>query len=288
MKYHASLIHCHAVIPTILCRIAIGGKRIPLVNTGHGWPESRLFKVVNILKMTTDYQIAISTHLQKEFIRLGFPKEKVSVIYNSINPSDFNGRAVDNVRQQLGANSSQILLGIVSRISEKRKGHSILFQALKQLITEFPNIRLAVIGDGSLKTELEKVVQNLELTDYVRFTGNRRDIPEIIASLDIVILPSLWEGLPVVLLEAMAAAKPVVATAVNGTIEVVQDGKTGILVSPNDSASLANGIRELLIDKNKAKSMGLAGRLFVKENFSSKEMVKKINSLYIKLLEQDT
>jgi glycosyltransferase involved in cell wall biosynthesis len=224
--------------------------------------------------------------MQKEFISFGFPKEKISVIYNSINLSDFKGQAIDNVRQQLGANSSQILLGIVSRISEKRKGHSILFQALKQLITDFPNIRLAVIGDGSLKPELEKEVQNLQLTDYVRFTGNRRDIPEIFAALDIVILPSLWEGLPVVLLEAMAAAKPVVATAVNGTIEVVQNGKTGILVPPNDKISLANGIRELLIDKNKAESMGLAGRLFVNENFSSKEMAQKVISLYFRLLEK--
>jgi glycosyltransferase involved in cell wall biosynthesis len=287
LEQHVSLIHCHAVIPTLIGRMAATGKGIPIVSTGHGWAKVRLPLIVSILRVVADHQIVISKSMLGDFIKLGFPTERVSLIYNGLNPSNFEARFNRCLRQELGANSNQVLIGMVSRISEKFKGHLVLINAFNELIKEFPNVRLAIIGDGSLRTKIEDKVQALGLRDYIHFTGNRQDISHIYAALDIVVLPSLREGFPVVLLEAMAAGKPIVATNVNGIPEAVVDGKTGILVSPNDVVSLINGIRELLLNKEKAAEMGRMGRIVVKEKFTSVEMAQKVKNLYIQLISRN-
>jgi glycosyltransferase involved in cell wall biosynthesis len=280
------IIHCHAVAPTIYARIATIGLNKPIICTGHGWAKNRLTLVVKLLKATKCHYVAISSGIRDEFIRLGFPPQKVSIITNSIESLEFERPRNLDFRLTLGASANQLLLGIIARISEERKGHSILIKAFATLLPDFPNLRLVIVGEGSLHRRLEIDVAQCGLSEFVKFTGNRQDIPDILASLDILVLPSLWEGLPVIVLEAMAAGKPVVATAVNGTIEVVLDGVTGVLVAPNDPLSLANGIRELLLDTNKAQAMGQAGKTYVQEHFSSKEMARKVESLYIQLLNE--
>ena len=279
------VIHCHAALPTIFAKLASLGLKKPLVCTGHGWSTKRIPIIARVLKATNCHFIAISTDMSNQFIRYGFPSKRISLINNSIDPTKYNKTTNPSLRNELGASSDQILIGIIARISERLKGHSILFNAFSKLIKEFPHIRLVVVGDGSLRSKYEVEVAMLGLSEFVKFTGFRYDVPDILGALDIVVLPSLREGMPVVVLEAMAAGKPVVATSVNGTSELIIDRETGVLVEPNNVTSLLNGIRELILDKSKAEEIAKAGKKYVSEHYSLNNMAIAVKEVYVSLLE---
>jgi glycosyltransferase involved in cell wall biosynthesis len=143
-----------------------------------------------------------------------------------------------------------------------------------------------VVGDGELRAELETYVAELGLTERVIFTGWRRDLPCIYADLDVVALSSLNEGTPVSLIEAMAAAKPVVATRVGGVSDVVLDKKSGYLVQSKDARGLARGILDLLRAPDRAREMGLAGRVAVHPKYASETLLFNVEKLYLELLRE--
>ncbi len=140
-------------------------------------------------------------------------------------------------------------------------------------------------GDEKYRLSLQEKVKDLELSPHIFFVGFYEDVPQILRCLDIFSLPSLTEGFNRSLLEAMACGLPVVATAVGGNVEIVQDGVNGLLVPPSNPGALASAITELLKDKEKARKMGLEGKLLVKENFSIDINVRKIEKLYLQILE---
>jgi glycosyltransferase involved in cell wall biosynthesis len=279
-SYGVSIIHCHAVVPALTGRIAAIGRRVPVICTGHGWPLSRMSSVARILKYSVDHLIAISQSMKNEFVTRGFPEKKISVIHNSIAVEPLLCEYDPEIRYELKATPDDILLGVISRISEELKGHMVLFKAMRIIINEFHNIKLAVVGDGVLRNDLESKVKEMGLIDYVHFAGNRLDIHNIYATLDIVIIPSLREGLPIVALEAMAAGKPLIATAVDGTVEAVVDGKTGVLVPPNDVDALVKAIRTVATNYEDYILMGVVGRNHVNENFNPLTNVQNIIDLY--------
>jgi glycosyltransferase involved in cell wall biosynthesis len=175
------------------------------------------------------------------------------------------------------------LVGTVGRFVEP-KGYTYLLDALAKIRTQISDAKALLVGDGALRQPMEEKARELGLSDTVVFTGTRRDVPQVLALLDVFVLPSLWEGLPIALLEAMAAGLPVVATAVGGTPEVVVDGVTGILVPPRDPDALAEAILTLLHDPDLRRKMGQAGRERVRGHFSVEKMVKETEGLYRRLL----
>jgi glycosyltransferase involved in cell wall biosynthesis len=148
-----------------------------------------------------------------------------------------------------------------------------------------PNAIFVLVGDGSERASLEAQAARLGIGDRVIFLGYRDDVAELLASCDLLVLPSLYEGLPLSVLEAMAAGKPVVATSVGGTPEAVLDGETGFLVPSRDPTALVRAIQRLLKDACLRRKMGMAGRRRVQRNFSPTQMVAGVTQMYEKLLD---
>ena len=143
-----------------------------------------------------------------------------------------------------------------------------------------------IVGEGALKEKLKVESRKLKVEDRVVFAGFRSDIKEILATIDMLVMPSLLEGMPMVLLEGMAMAKPVVATQIDGVSEVLVDEKTGLLVPPENPARLAKAINDLLVNRDKAKQMGMAARRDAEERFSVEKMVDQTERVYIELLKE--
>ena len=220
---------------------------------------------------------------QAEIERAGAPPEKVVTIYNGIEPNDYTVNARQTIRREFDVPPSAKLLGTVGRM-HPQKGHVYLLTALRRVRERFPDARLLVVGDGRLRAQLQSQVHEQQLEDGVTFTGVRSDIPEILSALDLFVLPSLWEGLPNVILEAMAAGLPVVATAVGGAPELVADGQTGLLVPPAQAEALEQAIMQMLENPAQAKNMGQAGHERVLTHFSLAQTVAATTALYDELL----
>jgi glycosyltransferase involved in cell wall biosynthesis len=161
----------------------------------------------------------------------------------------------------------------------------VLLRALPPLVRRFPRLRCLVVGDGPLDGALRREAEALGLAGHCRFTGARPDVADLLAAVDVVVLPSLSEGLPFVLLEAMAVGKPVVATRVGGNPEVVEDGTTGLLVPPGDADALGAALARLLDDSAAAAAMGGRGQARVRERFTVRAMIEALEALYASLAE---
>lgn len=223
---------------------------------------------------------------QAEIERAGAAPGKVVTIYNGVDPAAFAGgdpQTRARVRQQWGIGAETLLIGTVGRL-HPQKGFGDLLTALAALRAEFPESRLLLVGDGELRAALEQQVQQLGLQERVSFTGTRSDVPDLLCALDLFVLPSLWEGLPNVILEAMASGLPVVATAVGGTPELVVDKVTGLLVPPSAPAALAGALAELMRQPLLRQQLGAAGRQRVIQHFALEQTVRATVQLYEELL----
>jgi len=223
---------------------------------------------------------------QAEIERARVPPDKVVTVYNGVDPQQFaalDPQAAVRIRRTFDIPAQAPLLGAIGRL-HPQKGFTDLLTAMAQVRECFPAARLLLVGDGGLRDDLEAQTRVMDLSEVVTFAGLRTDVPEILVALDLFVLPSLWEGLPNAVLEAMVAALPVVATMVGGTLEVVVDGVTGLLVPPRDPQALAQAINALLGDPERRYKMGQAGRERVRQRFSVKRMVEETESLYEQLL----
>lgn len=210
----------------------------------------------------------------------GYPADRVVVVPNGRDLSVYrpaDGR--EAVRRALGLDPARPLVGVVGRL-ETQKGHRYLLDAWPEVLRDVPAARLLVVGDGSLRADLEARALAPDLKDSVIFTGFRPDIPRVLGALDLLVLPSLYEGMPLTAIEASAMALPVVATSVDGTPEVVQDGETGRLVPPADPPALAQAVRALLVDPGRARAMGRAGRAHVLARFDLDAQVEATARVY--------
>jgi glycosyltransferase involved in cell wall biosynthesis len=203
------------------------------------------------------------------------PSSKVKVLYNGIPLLPFDQLA--GIKQTDGTRHPIVLT--VARL-DTQKGHTFLLDAIAQV----PDANFILAGSGAEKEALEAKARNLGISDRVIFMGHRSDIPDLLANCDLFVLPSLYEGFPLSVLEAMAAGKPVVATTVSGTPEAVLDGVTGYLVPPGNPVALANAIRNVLSDLPRASQMGLAGKRRAQELFSVEAMVQRYDQVYAELV----
>lgn len=186
--------------------------------------------------------------------------------------------------RELGLNSDHILIGTVARFTEQ-KGHQYLIEAVPEVTRIYPSARFIFIGDGPLHSELDRLVRSLGVSEAVHFLGFRKDIPRLLRNLDLFVLPSMYEGLPNVVLEAMACGLPVIATAVDGTPEAVVHGKTGFLVPSGQPKSLEDAIISLLNEPGKLKQFGRAGRKRIENQFSLEGQVARFVALYESMLQ---
>lgn len=229
-----------------------------------------------------DRYVAVSHNTEQQLIRkLHWPANKVQVIHNGVICGSTGpiGQQFDHAQCAQEAGQVHPVALTLARLDEQ-KGHRYLLDAAVQL----PEVQFILAGDGPLRSSLEAQVQTLDLADRVKFLGHRTDVRDLLANCDVFVLPSLYEGFSLAILEAMAAGKPVIATQVGGTEEAVIDGVTGLLVPPSDSASLAAAIRSVVKDREFAQRLGLAGQARVECEFSGTAMVRKVTALYNELL----
>jgi glycosyltransferase involved in cell wall biosynthesis len=222
--------------------------------------------------------VAVSEDTRRAYERQGYPVGRIEVVYNGI---DVDGAGPSgDLRAELGIPPSAPLVGEVARLCDV-KGQRELIQALARL----PEVRAVLLGkdlehDGAFQTSLEREAERLGVRERVVFAGHRDDAASLIGELDLLILPSWTEGLPGVVLEAMARGRAVVATPVGGTPEVVSDGKTGLLVPPRDPEALADAVGRLLADPELRRRMGEAGRRRVAERFTAESMTRRMLEIY--------
>jgi glycosyltransferase involved in cell wall biosynthesis len=214
--------------------------------------------------------------------KLGVPDDRLAMIYSGT--EDTEPPLVDPraIRAELGFEIEAPVLLFAGRLAEQKRVNDLL-KALDLLQHVQPDLRSVIVGDGPLRERLEETAQAYNLNGQVRFLGHRNDVPRLLAAADLVVLPSAYEGLPNVVLEAMQFRKPVVATAAPGTTEVVVDGETGLLVPVGNTMLLARAIRDVVRDKTLASRLGEAGRARVAACFRADTMVTRFAELYEKL-----
>jgi glycosyltransferase involved in cell wall biosynthesis len=220
----------------------------------------------------------------------GLPSHKLKVIYNGISPEAFSessGRHEDRkaVRKELGLDESHRVATIVAHLRPE-KNHGRFLRIATEVARRLPEARFVVAGEGPERSRLETCSRSLGIEGLVRFTGVRRDIARILAASDVVSLTSddRVETFPMAVLEAMAAARPVISTRVGSLEEMVIDGKNGYLVPVNDERAFAEVLFGLLSDKAKAEAIGNAGERFVSENFTIEHMIQAHEELFESLL----
>jgi glycosyltransferase involved in cell wall biosynthesis len=206
---------------------------------------------------------------------------KVSVVRNAINIRTLASVFSDakQIRSKLEIDEHTLVIVTVARL-EKQKGHAYLIKSLKDVVKIYPNIKLVLVGDGSLKEKLIQQINDQQLNDYCLVLGSRTDIPDLLAMADIFVLPSLSEGLPFSILEAMAMKKPVIATDVGGISEVVHDHQTGSLVASKNSRALTKAIIELLGNPNRRLELGNAGYNLVVDKFNLERLIHDTINVY--------
>ena len=247
-----------------------------------GWLKSK-FIVDRAVGHLVNHYIAVSEANAKYLIeQKRIPVRKVSVIQNgcSIERVDPSKARPEGIRERIGFSKDDTVLLAIARL-EPQKGHKILLQSLSLIHEEFPAIRLVCLGTGALKDELTRLTQELNIESLVRFVGFQSNVADWLAAADISVLPSFYEGLPLTAIETLAAKVPLVATAVDGTPEVVIDGETGILVPPGDPQALAQAIGRLVREPELRRNLALRGRERVVERFTIQRQVEQTASLYL-------
>jgi len=242
-------------------------------------------KIQSKTEKTFDHFICVSDYLADHLIRQhGLDRTKINTIYNGVDLDYFEGTPdYPKIKNEFLQKGERILIGAVGRLVAE-KGLKYLLTSMPKVLKRFSEARLLLVGDGALRTDLERIAIDLDLTGKVTFVGFRSDIKEILSSLDILVLPSLLEGFPMIILEAMAMAKPIVASDIPGIREQIIDGKNGILVPIKDPNAMAAAIINILADRKVAENIGLAARKTVDEKFSIERMVAETESLYLSLL----
>jgi glycosyltransferase involved in cell wall biosynthesis len=238
-----------------------------------------------LLACRVDGFIAVSQEVRQSLIRqIGPVQDKIYTVCNAVDLKLFE-RPGDKTAlcNQLGLEPHSHLIATVGRLTEQ-KGHCYLIDAAMSAVSSYPDTHFLLIGDGEMRDELQRQAQQAGLSRNIHFLGVRKDVPDLLAAADLFVLPSLWEGLSVALLEAMAAGKPIVATAVSGTIQAMTHGETGLVVPPRDSRALANAIVQLLSNPAQAQAMGQAARQYVSMNFSAQKQADEHLALYRRLL----
>jgi len=286
----AEIIHTFFEKSEVMGWLAVRLSGIPVWITSRrdlGFKRKRIYDI--IFRMTSkDCKkcIANCNAVREQAIQQeNLPPEKIEVIYNGLDLSEYQQTFKNkSLREELGFVNGTLLVGLIANFNFEIKGHSYFLQATKSVLEKVPETEFLLVGEGPLRNRYEEMARKLGVKEKVHFLGKRSDIPAILSNLTVSVLSSTSEGLSNVILESMAAGKPVVATNVGGSKEMVADGLTGYLIPPADPSAMAMAIINLLNNPDEAKVMGAAGNKIVKEKFTIEAMVKSYERLYKSLV----
>ncbi|MCP4650995.1 MAG: glycosyltransferase family 4 protein [PVC group bacterium] len=296
-KENFDVVHTHTAKAGMLGRIAakLAGVKV-IVHTSHGHNfygyfglvMSKLIVVLERWAVGFTNRLVVLTDLEKrDLIAYQVADEsKISKIHTAVEFEELGGLSdVDREfkKTQMRIHPGELVVGMVGRL-EPIKGVEYCVEAAIQLCNKHKNIRFMLVGSGSLLALLRDKVQAVGLNERISFTGWRDDVRQIMPIFDVLVLPSLNEAVGLVLIEAQALGIPVLATAVGGIPEVVENGKSGILVQPKDVSGFAQAIESLILDKAKREAMGEFAKGYVKDKYDPLDLVEKIESIYEQIL----
>lgn len=281
------IVHTHGYKEAFLAGVASKTlRRKPrLIRTWHGiglMEASLKYHLLEYLsaKFLTDRMIAVSAELKRKLMENGINGDKIKIIHNGINIDAIKPKGnISKVKPELGIPEEKVVVGSVARLV-KIKGLSYFVQAAKLILEQKRDVIFLVAGDGPLFHDLVSESEKIGISSSMKFLGFRADIYDIISTFDIFALPSLHEGIPMALLEAMVLKKPIVATNVGGIPEIVEDRNNGLLVPPGKPELLANACLRLIKDSELRKQIGYNGFEVVRTKFSSKRMLCEVLDLY--------
>lgn len=287
-----AIVHTNSSKAGILGRLAARLAGVPMIlHTAHGWAHhnymSRLRRSLyvtmeRIVEKFTDKIIAVSELNVKKALsdKIG-RKSKYVIIRSGIDLDKFSGLWIDveRERRKLKVDPSDIVVGSVTRLIDQKSPGDFIRMA-NEILKNNSKVSFLLVGDGPLRKQIKAMVAEYKISEKVILTGFRSDVPELLSTMDIFVLTSLWEGLPRVLPQAMVMGIPIVATWVDGVPEAVKHGQNGFLVPPKDFCALAQRTLKLIENPSLAKKMGEAGKKMVYSEFCVKEMVKKTEELY--------
>ncbi|MCM8775447.1 MAG: glycosyltransferase [Candidatus Omnitrophica bacterium] len=280
----------HADCLGLLAGRLAGVKKIIFSRRDEGfWRGRAELALDRILSRHADVILANSEAVKRAVIRNeNAASSKIRVIHNGVWTRDYfpSGELRRAIRQSLGAGESDTVVGAVANMRHTIKGYAYLIEAVPAVVQKNPRTKFWFVGDGPLRPEFEARVKSLGMSDSVLFLGSRHDVNVLLNGMDIFCLPSLTEGFSNALLEAMAVAKPVVATDVGGNPEVAKDGQTGFLVPAADSRVLAEKILWLAGSEALRLKMGAAGRELILREFTVEQMIKKYEAFYQGMVEE--
>ncbi len=283
-----NLIHTHLIYADIIGSIIGFLLRIPVITTLHNEPNSYKRRRVDrrllakfTAKRTTSHLVTVSKYIQELFMEFwDIPEEKITCVYNGIDLDVFLN--IPEMNEAVKSEPGYTVVNIASLSAQKAQ--NILLDAARLVISELPQTRFLIVGQGELKDFLIEKAHSLGITDNIIFTGIRRDIPDILAQSHLFVLSSLWEGLPLAAIEAMAAARAVVVTNVGGIRELVTADVHGLVVEPGDVEGLSNAILTLLKNEEMRANLGQSARELVLNSFSIQSAANQYQTLYRKVL----
>lgn len=280
------IVHAHNAAPLIYAGLAMRGTfpRPVMLYSEHNQiysaSESARKKFKFYVRLA-DRIVAVSHDLERTLNRDVRVPRPVQVIHNGIDGERFRTVDGSGVRTELGVRDGEFLVG-TGVVLSKQKGITYLIEAAREVLAKAPSVRFAIAGDGPLRAELE--AQAKDLGDRFCFMGYRGDMPQVISALDLYVLPSLWEGLPLALCEALAMGKRVLCTSVGGNPEVVLDGESGFVVPPKDPAALAKRILQAANEREMLPEFAARNRERFERCFSVRAMIDAHQALFDDML----
>jgi glycosyltransferase involved in cell wall biosynthesis len=281
------VVHNYLLRANVVGTLAARAAGVPVVLTSkRGCHERKGWEMIGArLSNRLADCVTANAEAVREFVHAheGCPREKMVVIPSGIDTERFAPLAPGDYKARLGLPADAVVVGTLTRM-RVRKGVEELLRAMTQICAVRPDVHLVVAGEVELDDELRALVASAGLGDRLHLLGRRSDVPEVLSAMDVFVLSSHDEGMSNAILEAMAMEKPVVATDVGGTGEVVSEGVTGHLVPARDAEALARGIERVLEDRQRGRAMGIRGREVVVDRFSARAMVRQMEALYTQLL----
>lgn len=288
-QYGADVLCCHGYKANLLGRLAARRKKVPVIAVSRGWTAEsfkvRLYDRLDRFHLRWMDQVVCVSEAQAERVRrAGVRPDRMRVIYNAIDPSRFlepDARYRAKLMRYFRQPRTH-LIGAAGRFS-KEKGFEVLVAAAERVLQEHPSAGFVLFGEGAERANLQKQINEAGLGQSFIIAGFRADLDRFVPHFDLMVLPSYTEGMPNVVLEAFAAGVPVVATAVGGTPEVVEDGVSGYLVPAGDAETMAERISQALANADELPDMGRRGRLCVQEKFGFAIQANLYRELFLEL-----
>jgi len=288
-KHSIHILHSHEFRSDMYGLLAAKQCGIKVVATSHGWIENNIkgriyTRLDKWLLRYFDNVTTVSGRIAKELVEKGVSSKKVEILHNALLIDEYKTDTLESTfRKEGNFKDDEILIGNIGRLSPE-KGQTDFITAAKEIVKVFPKTRFIIIGIGPDEQKLRQLVEDFKLSEYVVFTGYRKDMTSIYKGLDLVVQTSYTEGMPNIVLEALLMRVPVIATDVGGTSEIIKDNITGILIRPNSIEVLISYIRKYLSNKRHFEDMAIKGSKDIKNRFSFEKRTEKIMNIYEKVV----